>query len=173
MTALLVLDFDGVLVVPYTDPEAFFPGALETIAALRQDERVGAIVVVSSNPRAFEIAGPHVDAIRARSATRWWEVEADGVYRDDALYATTNHKGHMLQSILAGELRGRAFDRVLVVDDKASKAAEIFEAFPNASGKPGEPAPTHPFSRGGVHALITAPLVGMPSAAAILAALCL
>jgi phosphoglycolate phosphatase-like HAD superfamily hydrolase len=162
---LFVLDFDGVLVHPYTDPEEFFPHALATCAHLVS---LGfKVAVVSSNPRAYfrlsSHIGKEIHTMRARSADKWWLAHEE--YDDHAAYALSNHKGLMIASILA-ELGDPGINRLVVVEDKVEKAAQVLDTFRNWSGNPQEALPTHAFTAG-VTLLVVPSNTGLPSWAAL------
>jgi hypothetical protein len=161
--SLIVLDFDGVLVRPYTEPEELFPSVLGTLRVLRYFRMP--VAVVSSNPRAYHVLkdylGPDnlITAIRARSTEKWWlGDDGTGVYSDDQ-HGATNHKGEMVKSIIA-EL-DTVPEFLLVVDDKAEKLQQVLDLFPNWSCKPGTPRPDHPFQLG-VGGLLVSPERGLP-----------
>jgi hypothetical protein len=164
---LFVLDFDGVLVRPYTDPEEFFPRALETCARLVS---LGfKVAVVSSNPRAYfrlsSHIGKEIHTLRARSADKWWLAHEE--YDDRAAYAQSNHKGLMIASVLT-ELGDPRLNRLVVVEDKVEKAAQVLDTFRNWSGNPQQPLPTHVFTAG-VTLLVVPSTVGLSSWTALTA----
>ena len=100
--SIVVFDFDGVLAVPYTDPEQLFPGVAELLVDLKQR---GDIVLVSSfNPRAYHVLRTFLEqgiiaGLRAGSRQKWWE-QGDGTY-SDALHRYDMDKGLHIADMLA------------------------------------------------------------------------
>lgn len=67
MTFVIVLDFDGVLAVPWSNPEALFPQIPTLLGKLRQQHH---LALASFNPRAIRVLRenqqlPHFHACRA------------------------------------------------------------------------------------------------------------
>ena len=124
MTRVFAFDFDGVLAIPYTQPEVLFPGVvplLRDIAGI-PDNRV---VVTSFNPRAYHVLKPLLDAgiihdIRAGSLTKWW-AEGDGSY-SDARHRVDMDKALHVQAMLRDV---REVAMLYFVDDDAKNVADV------------------------------------------------
>ena len=103
---IFAFDFDGVLAIPYTNPEQLFP-EIDTI--LRTISQKGHLNIISSfNPRSYFIMKPYLDqgiitAIRAGSRIKWWESDGQGTY-DDYKHRKDMHKGLHLHDMLSDEL---------------------------------------------------------------------
>jgi hypothetical protein len=130
---LFVFDFDGVLAIPYTNPEELFPGVHALLEELRTEGH--RIAVCSFNPRAYIslehllIAGP-IDAIRAGSKHKWWE-QGDGNY-SDALHRQEMNKGlHIWEMIESEELEefanGAPIERLFFIDDDPKNIWDVIE----------------------------------------------
>lgn len=120
-------DFDGVLAIPYSNPEHLYPDA-EKI--LRELHAAGVTVVVASfNPRSYWVLKRLLDegviaAIRAGSLTEWWK-EGDGVYHD-TLHRTDMDKSLHLRDMLAKELQGRGpVDSITFFDDDMANITDV------------------------------------------------
>jgi hypothetical protein len=146
---LRVFDFDGVLVVPFTDPEEFATRTwMGRFGAYRDAGDL--VAVVSKNPRAYPVLKPLVTLgviyLRARSVDKWWEATTTNTY-EDGLHGASLSKADYIHSILA-EIRQRQPDKnvnhIVLVDDDMDNIREVAAAFPNATGRPGDPVPTTP-----------------------------
>ena len=117
---VIAFDFDGVLAIPYSQPEVLFAG---TEALLRELWAMGhTLVVTSFNPRAYVVLRPLVEegvisAIRAGSCTRWWEEEEGGGVYNDATHRHNMEKRLHLASMFAEELCDMEATHLLFIDD--------------------------------------------------------
>lgn len=99
---IIVFDFDGVLAVPYTDPEQLFPGVVELLVDLKQQGHT--VLVTSFNPRAYHVLRVFLEqgiiaGLRAGSRQKWW-AQGDGTY-SDALHRHDMDKGLHIADMLA------------------------------------------------------------------------
>lgn len=128
MTTVFAFDFDGVLAIPYSEPEVLFAGTEQLLRQLARDGH--SVIVTSFNPRAYHVLRPLLDngvisAIRAGSCIKWWLPAAgDGQYVD-ALHRRDMQKSLHIKSMLANELAGVAVKRILFVDDDMRNVAEV------------------------------------------------
>jgi hypothetical protein len=117
---VIAFDFDGVLAIPYSQPEVLFAG---TEALLRDLWAMGhTLIVCSFNPRAYAVLKPLMEegiisAIRAGSCVRWWEDEEEG-----GLYKDATHRHHMekrlqIASMLGDELCDLTVEHLVFIDD--------------------------------------------------------
>ncbi len=126
---VFAFDFDGVLAIPYSQPEVLFAG---TERLLRDLAAAGHPVIVTSfNPRAYHVLRPLLEegvirAIRAGSCIKWWLPAAGGgAGYVDALHRRDMQKSLHLRSMLADELAGVEVKHVLFVDDDLGNIAEV------------------------------------------------
>jgi hypothetical protein len=121
----LFLDFDGVLAIPYSQPEVLFPGTEELLRRLAASGMT--IAVTSFNPRAYHVLKPLLDDgticdIRAGSRVKWWE-EGSGTY-SDTVHRKQMNKAFHVHDMLADALPRR----VVFVDDDPENAKDVNDA---------------------------------------------
>jgi hypothetical protein len=129
MAGAIVFDFDGVLAIPYSQPEVLFAG---TEALLRSLHAQGHVLAVASfNPRAYHVLRPLIDegvisAVRAGSCVKWW-AEGDGTYSDDVHRKNMRKSAH-IQSMLDNEWRYKSLQSLVFIDDDLANIDEVDRA---------------------------------------------
>ncbi len=129
-TNVFFFDFDGVLAIPYSQPEVLFAGTEALLRDMRANGHV--LLVTSFNPRAYFVLKHLLDngtllAIRAGSCERWWAM-GNGLY-SDATHRLKMEKSLHLQSMLEDEVREAGIDpatrRLFFVDDDLKNIGNV------------------------------------------------
>lgn len=132
--AVHIFDFDGVLAVPYTQPELLFPGAERLLKQLKEKENI--VLVASFNPRAYTVT-KHlfdegvIDDIRAGCNDQRWWLQDDGVYRDAEHRRLPLSKVAMIRDMI--RLLATAHRRVHFYDDDEENILAVRTALPHVT----------------------------------------
>jgi hypothetical protein len=123
---LLAFDFDGVLAIPYSQPEVLFAGTVPLLKALAAHP-LNVLVVTSFNPRAYPVLRDLLEdgtlkALRARSICPWW-AEGDGKYKPLMFEEARLDKRKHLESML--ELKDMDIGSIYFYDDDPKNLADV------------------------------------------------
>lgn len=129
---------DGVLIVPYTNPEVFYKTTMDMLEYVSKLPNT-LVVVTSFNPLSYHIFKPFLDngtikAIRAGSLIKWWDTEQP--YSDEIHRTTTTkgHKGLHISDMLDQELKEiiklpNRCTRLIFADDDPKNIIDVSEHF--------------------------------------------
>lgn len=123
---IFAFDFDGVLAIPYTDPEELYPAVDGILRGLHAQGHI--VIVTSFNPRSYYVLKSYLDegiiqAIRAGSRSLWWLTGeyADVKHRFDMMKSL--HLSDMLRDELASLSLLEA--EIYMFDDSEENLSEI------------------------------------------------
>jgi hypothetical protein len=117
---VLFIDFDGVLAIPYSNPEMPVPDLLNTLQTLQKDGRF-LLCCASFNPRAF-IALKRwkvhnmFHAIRVGCNDVWHHFDLSCY--DNTLHRVDLCKARQMQSMLQNELKAHKIGATMLIDDR-------------------------------------------------------
>lgn len=123
---LVVVDFDGVIAIPYTDPEMHYPQIPELFANLKKENTT--LCLASFNPRAkvaVESWGlaEHFTAMR-HGANFTWSGNYLESHRENML------KSSQIENMIANELKDHTFESIEFYDDDLKNLLEVKIALP-------------------------------------------
>ena len=117
---LYIFDFDGVLAIPYTNPESYYKHIPTIIPNLSKDNY---LAVASFNLRA-KIAVEEWGLLHYFKAIRYgsnsvWDNEYNDNYRKDM------SKSKQIQNMLENELKDIVFDEIIFYDDDIKNILDV------------------------------------------------
>lgn len=123
---LYIFDFDGVLAIPYTNPERYYNNIPFLISSLAMNNY---LAVVSFNPQAEKVIkrwglSKHFMAYRSGYNEIW-----NGNYKSE--YRMNMSKSGQIKSILNNELKDIEFEEILFYDDDIRNIRDVRSVFSN------------------------------------------